>query len=157
VDAGGVLLPSADFSPLEAGRYPRLVGIDSVPVGSPGERWGDARVVGAAEIAAAFGPAWQRLGLERIVCTATVSAGRVQDESYELFTRGGTRVLWGRAPSAEMPSEVPAAEKVARLEKYAAQRGSLDGPSGPGDLDIRTLEPARSDPRTAIKYRRGRH
>jgi hypothetical protein len=51
---------------------------------------------------------------------------------------------------------VPAAEKVAQLEKYAAQRGSLDGPNGPGDLDIRTLEPARSDPRAAIKHRRGR-
>lgn len=156
VDAQGVLLPSTDFSPLEAGRYPRLVGIDSAPVGPPGERWGDARVAGAAEIAAAFGPAWERLGLERIVCTTAISAGRVQDETYELLTRGGTRVLWGRAPSAEIPSEVPAAEKVARLEKYAAQRGSLDGPNGPGDLDIRTLEPARSDPRTAIKHRRGR-
>ena len=91
VDVSGVLLPSADFSPLEAGRYPRLVGIETAPVGPPGERWGDVRVVGAAEIAAAFGPAWQRLGLERIVPAATISLGRNREETYDLYTRSGGR------------------------------------------------------------------
>lgn len=149
VDVNGVLLPTGDFSPLEAGRYPRLVGIDSVPVGPPGERWGDARVVGAAGIAASFGAAWQRLGLERIVPAAMVSVGRHREESYELFTSAGTRVLWGRAPTTDMPGEVPAEEKVARLEKYAAEHGSLDGPNGPQELDVRGLQAVNSSPRTA--------
>lgn len=150
VDINGVLLPTGDFSPLEAGRYPRLVGIDSVPVGPPGERWGDARVVGAAGIAAAFGSAWQRLGLERIVAGNMVSVGRHREETYELFTPAGTRVLWGRAPTTDMPGELSAEEKVARLEKYAAENGSLDGPSGPREHDVRQLQAVNSAPRTAV-------
>ena len=67
VDAEGVLLPSEDFSPLEAARYPRLVGVEQKPAGPPGRRWGDAKVVGGAEIAAALGPAWEVMRLQRIV------------------------------------------------------------------------------------------
>ncbi len=149
VDISGVLLPSTDFSPLEAGRYPRLVGIDTVPVGPPGERWGDVRVVGAAAIAASFGTAWQRLGLERIVPAAMVSVGRQREETYDLFTTSGTRVVWGRAPTTDMPGEVPAEEKVARLVKYAAERGSLDATDGrPQELDVRGLQAVNSAPRT---------
>jgi hypothetical protein len=67
VDAEGVLLPSGDFTPSEAGRYPRLVGVDRPPDGPAGRRWNDARVIGGAEIAAALGPVWNGLKLQRIV------------------------------------------------------------------------------------------
>ena len=56
VDSEGVLLPQGDFSPIEATRYPRLVGAEREPAGPPGRSWGDAAVVGGAEIAAASAP-----------------------------------------------------------------------------------------------------
>ncbi len=146
VDRLGTLLPRGDFSQVEAGRYPRIVGVDSAPVGPVGTRWGDARVVDGAEIAATFGPAWHELKLDRIVPT---SLGPVyaSEPVYELFTRGGTRILWGRGPASQMPSELGPEDKVARLLRYAREHGTLDGAGGPQVLDVRTLAPA--EPRTA--------
>jgi hypothetical protein len=149
VDAEGVQLPRGDFSQVELSRYPRLVGIDTVPVGPVGTRWGDGRVVDAAEIAAAFGPAWHELKLERIVAAGLATASYGEDARYELFTRSGTRVLWGRGPATKMPSELPAADKVARLKKYAQENGSLEGPAGPQVLDVGALAALDASPRTA--------
>lgn len=152
VDVEGVLLPRADFSQVEQARYPRLVGIDTAPIGPVGTRWGDGRVVDGAEIAAAFGPTWQQLALDRIVPAS--SAAYSEETTYELFTRSGTRILWGRGPASKMPSEIPAVDKVARLRQYAAENGSLDGPGGPQVLDVRTMRPlAAAPPRTAARPR----
>ena len=150
VDVTGVLLPSDDFSPNEIERYPRLEGIETVPVGPAGNRWGDARVLGGAEIAAAFGPSWQQLSLDRIV---PLRSGMSTDEepTYELSTRGGTKIIWGRAPNTDMPGEVPAVDKVARLKKYRQEYGTLEGTNGPQTLDVRSLRSMRAAPRTAEK------
>ena len=139
VDVDGVRLPTADFCPLDVNRYPRLTQIDSTPVGPEGTRWGDPRVVGGAQIAAALEPAWQELKLDHIAPTGTTEPGRPADYFYELVTRSGTRILWGRAPGTDMPGEVPAADKVARLKKYVAENGSLEGRRGPQELDVRSL------------------
>ena len=136
VDAKGVLLPVEDFSPVEASRYPRLVDIDTIPVGTAGESWGDARVLGGAEIADALNDAWDELKLARIVPSAT---GIRDDYSYTLVTRGGTRIRWGLAPGARVPGEPSAADRLARLRKYVARHGSLEGRDGPQELDIRDL------------------
>lgn len=152
VDEVGVLLPSDDFSPLEAVRdYPRLVGVDTVPVGPVGMRWGDARVLEGAEIADTFGSAWRDLNLDCIVPSALLEVGHAGEYSYELVTKGGTRILWGRAPGAETPGEPQAADKVARLVEYQKQNGTLEGPGGPQQLDVRTLGAAQNDSRTARK------
>lgn len=150
VDVQGVVLPSEspDFSPTETRRYPRLVGVDTVPVG-PGARWGDARVVEGAEIAEVLGPVWQRLNLDRILPSTLVELGYGSEYTYELFTKGGTRILWGRAPSAAMPGEATAAEKVAQLLEYHKAHGTLEGRDGPQQLDVRNLGPSRNAPRTA--------
>ena len=155
VDAEGVLLPSGDFSPIEAGRYPRLVGVQTVPVGPVGTRWGDARVVGGAEIAATFGPVWGQLGLDRVVASTLVEVGHRDEFLYELYTRGGTRILWGRAPGTDMPGELPAVDKVARLKKYETEHGTLEGPGGPQQLDVRNLVSPPVAPHTAGKPKTG--
>jgi hypothetical protein len=151
VDLQGAWLPSGDFSPVEAARYPRLANINSVPVGPVGTRWGDARVVGAAEIAAALGPAWQTLQFDRIVASADAAPAAGEQYSYELFTRGsggGSRVLWGHSPGASGAGEVPAAERVARLTKYAGEHGTLEGPHGPQQFDVRGLRALLVAPRS---------
>jgi hypothetical protein len=155
VDAEGVLLPSADFSPIEAGRYPRLVDVDRKPAGPPGQRWADARVIGGAEIAVAVGPAWDALKLQRIAPLPPAGAaglgfanvvegdsGRRGEYTFCLITRGGTRIFWGYPPGANAPGELPAAEKIARLQRYQADHDTLDGPRGRQELDVRTLRPS---------------
>jgi len=142
VDARGVLLPAGEFSPLEQSRFPRLVGVGTVPLGTAGEGWGEARVVGAAEIAAALGPAWDELRLAQIVPYAASTAGRPDEIVYVLSTRGGTRIVWGSAPGRRGTGELPTAEKVAALKEYAAAHGTLEGRGGPQELDLRNLRPA---------------
>ncbi len=140
VDVQGAWLPSGDFTANEAAGYPRLVGINSAPVGPVGTRWGDARVVGAAEIAAAIGSSnWTSLKLQQIMASTPWITNAGEEFTYELTTGGGSRVLWGRSPGASGPGEVPAADKVARLKQYAAEHGGLDGPHGPNVLDDRSL------------------
>lgn len=138
VDAGGVLLPSNDFSPVEASRYPRLEGIDSVPLGPVGSHWGDERVSGAAEIAAALASVWHDWKLDRIVPYELARQGRQREFTYHLYTLGGTRIFWGPAPSSNAAGEMPSAEKVARLTEYFAERGSFDG-GGSTLLDVHHL------------------
>lgn len=143
VDVGGVLLPSSDFSPIEASRFPRLVGVETAPMGPVGTRWGDGRVVGAAEIAAAFGEAWAPLELDRLEVSNASESPHGEQYTYELFTRHGTRILWGRAPGSNIPGAAPAADKVARLRQYAKEHGSLEGRNGPQQLDVRNPQSMR--------------
>jgi hypothetical protein len=150
VDAEAVLLPSIDFSPIEARRYPRLAGVEPVTTSPVGTRWRDARVSGAAEIAVLLLDDWNEWNLQRIVPTVANSNG---DPGFELYTKPGTRIIWGRAPS-NVPSnssgrEVSAVEKVARLKKYFAQNSSLEGTHGPQDLDLRPAKDVIAAPRTA--------
>ncbi len=154
VDSEGVLLPSGDFSPSEAARYPRVQGVERSPNGSAGTRWGDAKVVGAAEIATVLGPAWDSLKLARIVplpsdpaiLSNIESNRRTLEPFFAVFTRGGTRVLWGYAPGANALGEIPPQEKVARLLRYVERHDSLEGRDNrPQEIDVRTL-PASTGP-----------
>lgn len=143
VDAEGVVLPREDFSPVEAGRYPRLIGIDTVPPGIAGTRWNDARVLGGAEIAAALASSWEKLGLGRIVAKKPPGVGSVDAPSFDLVTRDGTVIPWGRAPSGDAPGEIPIPEKIARLERYLAEHGSLESQPGGAGLDLSRAERSR--------------
>ena len=143
VDVEGRLLPSGDFSPVEKSSYLRLTGIDTVPMGPPGQPWGDGRVVGGAEIAAALGDGWRELKLDRITPVPRLPTAAADEPTYQLFTRGGTRILWGLAPGSKGPEELPPAEKVARLRRYAADHETLEGNGGPQTLDIRLLPPGK--------------
>jgi hypothetical protein len=144
VDVHGVQLPEADFSPTEIRRYPLLSGIETRPLGTYGEYWGDPRVVGGAEIAEALQQDWNDLKLARIVPLTPSLIDVTQEHSYALVTYRGTRIHWGRAPGANAAGEPPAAEKVARLKKYMARYGTLDGRgNAPQELDVNRLPAPR--------------
>jgi hypothetical protein len=159
VDVEAVLLPPGDFTSSEAARYPQLLGVDREPAGLPGSRWGDAKVIGGAEIAAALGGAWEPMRLRYIEPSAADPAafvpggasrqspdgfaGRSPEPFFTLITDRGTRILWGYAPGANGLGELPAAEKVARLKRYVTKNDMLDDPQGkPQQLDVRTLPPS---------------
>lgn len=141
VDIEGVLLPSGDFSPIEKQSYPCLAVVDTRPMGPVGQRWGDGRIVDGAEIAAALETAWKQLRLYRIQPCPKLAPAVAGEPTYELFTRAGTRIYWGLAPSSKATGELTTAERVARLLRYAAEHGSLDGREGPQALDVRSLPP----------------
>jgi hypothetical protein len=137
VDEGAVLLPDRDFTVAEAERYPLVADIYTKPPAAHGKRWGDAAVLGAAQIAAALGSDWHRLGIARIVPVERKPARSGFEYTYALITKSGTRIDWGRAPGSDTPGEVPAREKIAQLKRYQAQSGgTLDGPEGPWHIEI---------------------
>jgi hypothetical protein len=159
VDGEGVLLPPGDFSPSEAAGYPRLTGVERGSTVAPGSRWPDAKVLGGAEIAAVIGPAWGAMRLQRIVPlaadpAAAAAGGPVGGDSpptgrrssepfFALLTGGGSRILWGYAPGVGAMGELPAAEKLARLQRYLADHDTLEGRQGqPQELDVRTMRPS---------------
>lgn len=152
VDVEGYVLPEGDFTPGEKARFPRLIGVDRIPAVPPGGRWPDARIVGGAEIAAAIGPAWTPMRLQRIVplesdpaaaAAGRIVAGRPVEPFFALQTLGGRRILWGYAPGAGAAGELPPEEKVARLKRFLTDHDSLNnrGEQQP-DLDVRTMPPS---------------
>lgn len=138
VDKKGTLLPPQDFAISEAKRYPRITNVQSVPQGSAGTAWGDVVVLGAARIAEALAPHWEEFELAAIRAPRPTSAHTtIDDLTYVLITRGGSRILWGRAPGADHPGELTAEQKVGRLQEYLARFEQFDRPHGPYEIDIR--------------------
>lgn len=142
IDIHGILLPGEHFSPLESQNFPRLVGIRTAPLGPVGTAWGDPLAPGGARIAALLIDHWQALGLRAIVPVSGANGLHAPEQSYDLYTLAGTRLIWGSPPGNEPPGESSAAEKLARMQKYAAVNGSLDSAGGPGQLDLRRELPA---------------
>ena len=138
VDGEGVLLPPADFSTVEIRRYPLVTGVRSLPSGPPGTAWDDVVVLGAAKIAAALVPAWSDLDLSSIHAPALDSAtAALEDLTFELRARGGSRIVWGRPPGTGHPGELTADQKLGRLRRYVADFGPLDAPGPAFEIDIR--------------------
>ncbi|HUY32216.1 MAG TPA: hypothetical protein VMV69_05500 [Pirellulales bacterium] len=151
VDVEGVLLLTADFSPLEASRYPRLSGIPLSTAPPPGVRWPDERVLGGAEIAAALRDVWHEMEMHHIQLTLTSADDGGGGPEYEIMTRHGTRIVWGPAPGGDAPGRAAAADKVARLKRFFADRGTLEGARGSQDVDLRHGAEVRATPHTAMQ------
>ncbi len=148
VDAEGVLLPSADFLPHEAQRYPRLAQVNSVPLGQVGMPWGDPRVAGGSRLAAFLIEHWGELRLAQIVPSSQALDEAGEVFHFDLFTLEGTRIRWGRPPGVSPEGESPVEEKIARLKDIATRHGSLDS-AGQKEIDLRPIGDWRSAPHTA--------
>jgi hypothetical protein len=116
VDAEGVVLPSADFSPEAAAHYPRIVGIDSSPQGPEGSRWGDPLVEQGAALAALIGPEWKSLGL--VECRPR---GPREARSWELLGPESQIIVFGSTPGQERDDEPSTAARIARLKGLVGQ------------------------------------
>jgi hypothetical protein len=157
VDVQGVVLPTRDstgeanFTTEEAERYPRIAEIHTLPSGPEGTRWGDAGVLGGAQIAAALASDWTALDLARIIPWERKPAASGVEYTFALVTHSGTTVHWGRAPGTEAGGEVPAAQKIAQLKRYAAGNGgTLDGPDGPQEILIDNRGALLQKPRPVV-------
>jgi hypothetical protein len=138
IDVQGVRLPEADFSEVERHYLPRISGTTGRPLA--GEAWDDPRVIGAARLAAGLADVWQQLRLVQILpSTQPQLRGEERFYTYEILTSGGTRIVWGAAPSEEPAAgESPFAAKRERLVGYAQEHGLLDSIDGPAQLDVRS-------------------
>lgn len=150
IDPDGVPLPSEDFSAVEIGDFPQIIGITSQPTGGTGVAWSDARVRGGAIIATAFGTTWKRLGLDRIVPSARPVHERRDVFTFDLYTQAGTRIPWGPQYLDKNPSEPSAEQKRDMLMDYVERYGKLDGFSfrdTPNTSGPRTAESPEHDKR----------
>lgn len=145
IDQEGVVLPKDDFTPVEASRYARLTGVDSRPLGPEGTRWGDARVAGGAEIAAALVEVWKDSGLAQIAA-ARLSPELRETPRFDLVARDGTRIHWGRAPAGDAPGDPPVPDKMKRLELYLHERGVVEGQPAKTVLDLSRPGAAQGSP-----------
>ena len=129
IDGEGLLLPPQDFPSSEVARFPRIVGVGAPPVGSVGQSWGDERVLGAARLAAVVGPYWDEFQLDTIEVPKRETAEQKYDElQYALTAKGGSRIIWGRAPGAGHPLEITDDQKIGRIKEFLSKGKSFDGP-----------------------------
>lgn len=156
IDEEGVLLPPEDFTSAESRRYPLVTGVTSLPAGPPGTRWGDATVIGAGRVAIAVAEHWDEFGLTAINAPAPTSAVMDLDElTFELHTRGGSRIVWGRPPGTGHPGELTVDQKLGRLKRYVTDFGPFDVPGPAFEIDIRPWQEITRRPlATAARPRR---
>ena len=62
---------------------------------------------------------------------------KIEELQYQILTRDGSRILWGRAPGTHHPGELSAEQKIGRLTQYLADFGTFRPPQGPLEIDIR--------------------
>ena len=126
IDAEGVLLPTEDFTPEAARDYPRIAGVTGSPLGPIGTRWGDPKAEAAAKLAELLAGPWKSLRLHRLLVGEETTADSGRHLVLSIVTLAGTRLLWGSPAGSEAASELKAAEKMKRLEQFAAGEGGLD-------------------------------
>jgi hypothetical protein len=152
LDERSVLLPPVDFSVADTRRFPVILGVPAPPQGAEGTRWGDVSVIGAARLAKILLPHWKRLNLKAIKISARKQAVVSADDiTYELVTRGGSRILWGRSPDSRHPGELTPDQKIGRMQKYMSDFGGFDHPHGPYEIDIRHWQEISRRPLTASR------
>lgn len=146
IDAQAILLPPQDFLPSPhdpqvdpTREYLRIAVPHAVPSGTVGTPWGQTEVHEAAHIAAVFQDAWKQCGLYRIQLVPLGSEDSTQIvPTFELQSRSGAAVIWGRAPDLRSESETKTAvAKVASVLKYVQQHGSLETAPPETILDVR--------------------
>jgi hypothetical protein len=113
-----------------------------------GDRWGDSRVVGAAEIADALLPVWEKMKLKTIqpcspeknnqtASIASAKTPRLGEYQFAVLSQGGLTILWGPSPAVNLPGEPSRERKLHKLEQFYGEHGSLDYSERPPVLDLR--------------------
>ncbi len=152
IDAAGVLLPPSDFTRPAADALPRIAGIESTP-GPAGTAWPDPAVTGAAAVCAALAADWNRMDLAAVrpldasagrfwdrirqaPAADSIGEARPGDPRFELITRAGSRILWGRPPGAAHPGELATDTKRRRLTRDLAGVLAGERTRGPEWADL---------------------
>ena len=126
IDEEGVLLPTKEFSREETMNYVHIEVPDVYPTGGVGSTFGDARITGAAKVAAAIEPHRAILKLKSIRLDETSRTAPVPQ--YEFSTSDGRDFFWGSPPGEEMYGEPKSDIKIRQLiERIASDPGKEPG------------------------------
>jgi len=148
IDAEAVLLPPADFEQ-EAITMLRITIDELIPWGPVGTPWPDARVAGAAQLAALVEGNWRDMQLYRIAIMPPPPGVRPTGQTtYELFTRNGHRLIWGSPPGHEQVGEASTTQKIQVLRQLAGEIAAA-APNPRWEIDLRDGERALASARTA--------
>ncbi len=123
VDRHGVHLPSDYFTDnpeVDVSRYVKVLGVESMPTGNVGEKWGDPVVERAAALADHLAPDNSVLRIASIRHEPVVVNRRTTRHLFYLVTTRGTEIAWG-----EMPLE-PNDSRKERLLELVHQYGLLE-------------------------------
>ena len=153
IDHSGILLPARDFSDTDVQQFPVIEQVTSNPLGRLGEPWGDPAVAAAAKLAEVLLQKadeqrnwWQLLNLAAIVVPRNVTLPDSAEElQFELRTKGGSRILWGRSPEARHPGEIDLTRKLQRLRELHSRFGNPDNQQDQWQIDIRSWQGVRRD------------
>lgn len=148
VDENGVLLPTRDFTPIEASQYPRIYGVESLPAGPAGYPWGDPLVSDAASLARLLSGVWKKFAFHHIEPTQAGGSGppSAEGRGLTIVTHSGSRVIWGEPPNRPSSQEVSPEDKLRRLEALFREHGSFDSIDGPQVVDIRLPDAIKTAP-----------
>ena len=136
IDRYAVHLPANDVPEIRRRYLPRIGGIVARP--PAGQQWADERVTGAAELAVELAQFWEEFHLVDILPSARPEIrGEHRFFVYNLISRGGTRIVWGPPPGANLPGEDDFQLKLSRLRQCVAEHGPLDSVRGPKVVDVR--------------------
>ncbi len=141
VDREAFVLPSDDFTSEEAGGYPIISGVSSLPQGPAGSAWGDQALEEAVAVVDVTLPEWPSLGLTE--CRLAVEGGQ---RSWELVNTAGVAIRFGNSPIYEQSGEPDLAEKVRAL-KQLAESGPVSMPIELGQQSP-TSAPSGGEPLT---------
>ena len=125
VDRHGVHLPnflsgSQGTDGIDVNRYIKVLGIDTMPAGNIGEKWGGGIVENAAALAGHLGAENSILRIVSIRAVTTGANSRNTKTEYHLATAFGTEILWGEMPLRDNDP------RKDHLLKLVRQYGSLD-------------------------------
>ncbi|MBN1851856.1 MAG: hypothetical protein JW829_04000 [Pirellulales bacterium] len=147
IDADGVRLPNNGLQSDALRILPRILGATSQP--PIGQAWREKPVLEGCRLAVYLAPMWARLNLVDIVPLNEETYRKKQFCTYELVTRGGTRIIWGAAPNAGPPGESSPDAKLARLQQFIDKHGPLTSVNSPAVIDLREGPIPKTIPRTA--------
>jgi hypothetical protein len=143
VDVESVLLPTGDFSSVDAARFPLLRGIDTQP-GPAGTPWGDQRVLEGCRLAAALSDVWMELQLASLAPLPRAEDAWDQPQRYELTTRSQARILWGLPPGDSPADKTLVEAKVTRLRQALQESPSREAPRA---IHLEGLDAVRPEPK----------
>ncbi len=137
VDNEAVVLEGDGLNASDTGELWRISVPQPLTTGlASGRVWADMRIQDAIAIAAAWQSRNRSTGLMRVVNRSYPTGDRVRLQPYELWTAGGAIVFWGNPPGHEVSGEASAEAKIAAVQRYIEENGSLDA-SRPLMLDVR--------------------
>ncbi len=154
IDAEAILLPPHDFTADQTRNYLRISVPHAAPSGTVGTAWGQTEIHEAARIAAVFQDVWEKCGLYRIQLVPLGTADSTQIvPTFELQSRSGASVIWGRAPDLRNETEFKTAiAKVASVLKFVEANGSLETAPATTTLDVRVPHSGTRTAQQPLEY-----